>query len=200
MESNVIHIFYSKRCKGISNESCELLSYAYYSIFGRELDNDRIAYGKYGKPFVLGERNFHFNISHSGLWILCAVFCDEIGIDIQCLNSNKLSFFEGLYKKEEVSVAKKYILYRKLLYYTAIWTIKESYFKLLGTGINEQLENLYVLSINPTIFGGKKSIKNIMFYTFLLDNKHVVTIAVNGKNDNANYRIFFTKLGGNNEG
>lgn len=30
-------------------------------------------YNKYGKPFLIGEPNVHFNISHSGDWVVAAI-------------------------------------------------------------------------------------------------------------------------------
>lgn len=42
-----------------------------------------IAYGPYGKPYLRDYPDAHFNISHSGPYVACAVANSPIGIDIQ---------------------------------------------------------------------------------------------------------------------
>src|SRR5688572_22315652 len=39
--------------------------------------------GTWGKPFIRGARELHFNLSHSGDAALCAVSRREVGIDVQ---------------------------------------------------------------------------------------------------------------------
>ena len=187
----MINIFYFEQKKGISNNSLKLLSYAYVSIKSKELDYSKVAYGPYGKPF-LKDDDFYFNISHSGKWLVCAVYDEEIGIDIQQLNYNKLGLFEELYQKVEL-IDK--LDYHKLVYCTAIWTIKESYFKLVGTGIDDSLNKITVLSINPTILKcSNHIIKDIFFHTFLFDEMHIITIAINENFNEKSKRIYFFKV------
>ena len=38
---------------------------------------------EYGKPYIPALPDMHFNISHSGRWIVCAVDSKPIGIDIE---------------------------------------------------------------------------------------------------------------------
>jgi 4'-phosphopantetheinyl transferase len=40
---------------------------------------------EYGKPYVSGNK-IHFNISHSGNYLICGVSNYEIGVDIECVN------------------------------------------------------------------------------------------------------------------
>ncbi|WP_236692715.1 4'-phosphopantetheinyl transferase family protein [Aneurinibacillus tyrosinisolvens] len=49
------------------------------------ITNDQIVIttGPYGKPYAVGIPSFHFNIAHSGRWIVCAVDCEPVGIDIE---------------------------------------------------------------------------------------------------------------------
>jgi 4'-phosphopantetheinyl transferase len=36
-----------------------------------------------GKPYLLGRPDFYFNLSHSGMWAVCAVADHPVGVDIQ---------------------------------------------------------------------------------------------------------------------
>ncbi|UOB66272.1 4'-phosphopantetheinyl transferase, partial [Bacillus thuringiensis] len=43
----------------------------------------RFRYNEYGKPFVEKFSDFHFNVSHSGEWVVCATANFNVGIDIE---------------------------------------------------------------------------------------------------------------------
>ncbi len=45
-------------------------------------DSSQISFNRYGKPFLLNS-NIHFNLSHSGDYIVLAVDENEIGVDIE---------------------------------------------------------------------------------------------------------------------
>ncbi len=58
-----------------------------------KINNDEInfIYNEYGKPFAESFSDFHFNISHSGEWVVCATANSNVGIDIE-----KISEIEAL--------------------------------------------------------------------------------------------------------
>lgn len=47
----------------------------------------KIAYGAYGKPYLPDYPHAHFNISHSGQYVACAVCERPVGLDIQVIKS-----------------------------------------------------------------------------------------------------------------
>jgi 4'-phosphopantetheinyl transferase len=102
-----------------------------------QVTNGQVTFAKnrYGKPCVVGNPSFHFNVSHSGRWIVCAVDQQPVGIDIEQikpvdLEVAKLFFFEEEYgylmEKEEQD---------RLRRFYEIWTMKESYVKWTGKGL-----------------------------------------------------------------
>ena len=67
------------------------------------LANEQIAFtsGRYGKPSALGLPNFHFNISHSGKWILCAAGSSPVGVDVEKIKPVNYDIAERFFSSEE---------------------------------------------------------------------------------------------------
>jgi phosphopantetheinyl transferase len=88
-----------------------------------------------GKPRLAGRPDIHFNLSHSGPWILCAVNEGPVGIDVEevrprdplpaesVMTPEELRHFQGL-----PPLAAREFFYR-------LWTLKESLLKAMGTGL-----------------------------------------------------------------
>lgn len=91
-----------------------------------------LSVGEYGKPFLAHVPDVHFNLSHAGVICTCAVSDDPVGVDVEtcrevidgvarrCFQECELTW---LYAQPDVDEA-----------FTRLWTRKESYLKLLGTG------------------------------------------------------------------
>lgn len=93
-------------------------------------------YGAGGKP-DFADHALHFNLSHSGQYVCCALDREEVGIDIQqmrALKSRELverRFSEG---ERTLLAGCANAAQREELFYR-IWVRKESYAKLTGEGI-----------------------------------------------------------------
>jgi 4'-phosphopantetheinyl transferase len=122
-----------------------LSKYAIAKVFGISLDEIRVEKNKYGKPHVVGKRGVHFNISHSGDYVVCAVAGSPVGIDVQEHKSGGLDIAERFFLQEERDAlamcegdAK-----RKLFY--EIWSLKEAYIKCIGMGLSKPLDEFGVV-------------------------------------------------------
>ena len=71
------------RTKHISEMGGRLLEYAVSRLYRIGTDELSRSKGEHGKPFFQRHPEIHFNISHSGDLVVCAVSDFEIGIDIQ---------------------------------------------------------------------------------------------------------------------
>lgn len=80
--------------------------------------------------------DIHFNISHSGEFVICALSDKQIGVDIEKIRDIKDNLINHVCTKDE----KDYIIKNeneKNKRFIEIWTAKEAYFKYLGTGITD---------------------------------------------------------------
>lgn len=95
-----------------------------------------LAYDKLGKPFAKG-LPVHFSVSHSGNYAVCAVSDSEIGIDIEKIRPINHRTAERFATEGE----KKYISTKPDAFFE-IWTLKEAYFKCIGTGLGADIKNV----------------------------------------------------------
>lgn len=101
---------------------------------------------KYGKPFLVHDSNFHFNISHSGDWIVCGFDDKPIGIDVEKMKSPNLDIAERFFSpREHNDLLAKAELTEKRSYFYDLWTLKESYIKALGMGLSRGLSTFSIV-------------------------------------------------------
>ncbi|MGI2789140.1 4'-phosphopantetheinyl transferase family protein [Bacillus cytotoxicus] len=110
------------------------------------LPNHNITFqvGPYGKPFVENLPSFHFNISHSGNWIVCAIDCHPIGIDIEKIAPIDYSIAKHFFCYEEYEDLMAKIEPERMAYFYHLWTIKESFVKQSGAGLTVPLHSFSI--------------------------------------------------------
>lgn len=106
-----------------------------------------------GKPRLVNCPDFHFNLSHSGHWVVLACGKTEVGIDAECIrmDGNWEKFAGRFFTPEEqafVFESKTGMQER----FFRIWTAKESYLKYLGTGLQKPLTSFCVRSMQHPHF------------------------------------------------
>ena len=77
-----------------------------------------------GKPFLLGDPEYHFSLSHSKTHVFCALSSQPVGVDTEAHRFIKPSTIEKLTSPEEL----------ESLSFFDIWVLRESLFKLVGEG------------------------------------------------------------------
>lgn len=106
----------------------------------------------YGKPYVPGLCEFHFNISHSNKWIVCATDHMPIGIDIEFIRPVNFNIAKKLFAPEEYNSLLLKSDTERLSYFYDIWTLKESYVKAVGKGIMAiPLNSFYIKFVDGNI-------------------------------------------------
>lgn len=93
-----------------------------------------------GKPYAVG-LNVHFNISHSGNYVVCAVSEDPVGIDVERIRPVRSKLTDKVCTPGELSYIREAsgwgdeLTGEAMVRFFRIWTSKEAWFKWAGTGI-----------------------------------------------------------------
>ena len=124
----------------------------------KEWTDIRVLQEEHGKPYLKGIDDFHYSLSHSGNWIVCAVDKRPLGVDIQQMNPWKMNIAERFYAESEygklVSIENEA---ERTGQFYCMWAAKESFAKLTGNGIgsgisqyvaNENYEQIYDTKTN----------------------------------------------------
>lgn len=117
-----------------------LTKYMLLKYFQIPFSKQHISYGRYGKPYLRDYSNAYFNISHSGQFVACAVSDCPIGVDIQEIASYHRDVARRVFSPEELSQIESSP--DRSAEFTRLWTQKEAYLKMLGTGFSERLDKI----------------------------------------------------------
>ena len=98
-----------------------------------------------GQP-VLQNRQSFVSIAHCDDWVVCAVSSKPIGIDIEKIRPTKPGMLQKVCTPEELEYAQQ-----EESRFFEIWTAKEAYFKMKGTGITN-FQDINTLSLHRQIF------------------------------------------------
>lgn len=99
-----------------------------------------IAYGLYGKPYLADYPKAHFNISHSGQYVACSVCDRPVGIDIQEIIPYRSEIAANVCNLAEMTQLGTSA--EPAAEFARIWTKKEAFVKLTGTGITGGLKDV----------------------------------------------------------
>lgn len=112
------------------------------------LDNSSLRFGagSCGKPFLQEPRlGVHYNISHSGEWVAVVLAAGETGIDLQSQEHGGPEPFLGFLSREEAEVLAQLEGKERLDCFYRLWTLKESYVKALGKGMQADFRSFSIL-------------------------------------------------------
>jgi len=111
------------------------------------LSNNQLSFFKneFGKPFLSNVIDIHYNISHSGVYVVCAVSNTQIGVDIELIKSIDINIAKRFFSPDEIN----YVFYpsdeQQYERFYQIWTMKESQVKWEGMGLSKNLRSFSVL-------------------------------------------------------
>ena len=109
----------------------ELLLLAALQELGGPMPPLEISRGEGGKPRIAGGPEF--SLSHSGERVLCALSDEAVGADIQQLRPYDPALVRRFFTAEEGAWLEEQR--ERDLAFSLLWSLKESYVKLLGSGI-----------------------------------------------------------------
>jgi 4'-phosphopantetheinyl transferase len=124
----------------------ELLArYSVGNYIGKPDQEIVLRFGEKGKPHIENLTNVHFNISHSGNYIVCAVAGTEIGIDVERVRKVNLRVAERFFSASEIHDLMACSEEARMHYFITLWTIKVSYLKAIGRGLTQHLNSFTIL-------------------------------------------------------
>jgi len=98
-----------------------------------------------GKPNCLFPAHIHFNLSHSGCWVLAAFDDVPVGVDIEEMKPVNPEVPGLVFSPAEIRTMESLAGNERLSYFYETWTLKESWLKASGRGISDSLADLTVI-------------------------------------------------------
>ena len=113
------------------------------SLLNKNLRFDK---NEYGKPFLPEYPNIHHNISHAGNYVVCAISnTSPVGIDVEAIKTADMKIAERFFTNDEFYYIKEQPYNLQNICFYKIWTMKESYIKMIGKGLLIPLDSFSVL-------------------------------------------------------
>lgn len=97
----------------------------------------------FGKPYFKDYPNIKFNLSHSIDTSICVISSKEVGCDIEKIRKYNEKIINKCFSKEEKEFIEKSSNIDDA--YTRIWTLKESFFKAIGSGLNFNMNEVSIV-------------------------------------------------------
>jgi 4'-phosphopantetheinyl transferase len=143
------------------------------------LANEEIYFSvnEYGKPYCEFLDDFHFNVSHSGDWVVCTIDKNPIGIDIEKISTIDLDISKNFFSDKE---------HEDLMlsndpfdYFFTLWSLKESYIKFIGKGLSHPLNSFSMKLLNNNkiyIESYNQILENIYFKQYMIDDGYKMAV------------------------
>ena len=142
----------------------------------RERDMEYVE-GEHGKLAFASHPQLHFNLSHSGLLVACAMGDKPVGVDVQTIVKLRRSLVN--YTMSEAEIARLDAMAsveEQELFFTQLWTLKECYVKATGRGLSHEFPSFEITDEGEVVPLSELSPKAI-FKTFQLDGA-VASVAI----------------------
>lgn len=158
-----------------------LLRYALYKHYNLN-EGIIFVYNQYGKPFLKGNEDIFFNMSHSGDWIFCGVGSVSLGVDVEQIAKADMRIARRFFSETEYSYLIGLDADQQNSEFYKIWTLKESYIKEEGMGLSIPLNSFsFTLAQNKILLYEQNCIrKDLQFWTGMIDKKHCYAVCING--------------------
>lgn len=153
---------------------------ARYAV-GEYLENPgqeiKLVFGEKGKPHIDNLADVHFNISHSGQYIVCAVGPSELGIDVERIRKANLRIAERYFSAPEIGDLLKLPEEERAAYFITLWTIKESFLKAIGSGLTQHLNSFTIIKTNDRFrLTGNREAEKFGIVTHSLSDEYMMAV------------------------
>lgn len=115
------------------------------------IDNTQIhfARGAHGKPYLESFADVHFSVSHTDGCVAFAIGTGRLGVDAEKRRPANLRIAERFFTARETE--RIYASADRQAAFFEVWTKKEAYLKMRGTGLTESLRDFDVFDERPRV-------------------------------------------------
>lgn len=119
----------------------KLLAAGLYREYGLNLAYEPRAKGEHGKPFLTLRPKIHYNITHSGKYVMCILADQEVGMDIQ--RHKTVNYERMLERMVPVDMIREILESEEpeKAFFTQ-WVLREAYIKWTGEGLSRDLRTI----------------------------------------------------------
>jgi len=136
-----------------------------------------LVFGTKGKPHIGNLADVHYNISHSGHYVVCAVAPSEIGIDVERIRKVNLRIAERFFSPSEINDLMACDEENRMQYFITLWTIKESYLKAIGRGLTQHLNSFTIVKNGDAyLLTGNKEAEGYGIETKQLNHEYMMAV------------------------
>ena len=109
--------------------------------YGINLKHEPRAEGEHGKPFLSWRPQIHYNVSHSGNYVVCILADQEVGIDVQI---HKKANYERMLERMVSPAQRIEILEGEdpEKEFFRQWVLREAYIKWTGEGLSRDMRTI----------------------------------------------------------
>lgn len=147
------------------------------SVLGFKNEDMEFKTNEYGKSYLTGADNFHYNLSHSGEYVVCAISNKPVGIDIERIKDIKYDIAERFFSKEEVQSLLLVDEKLRLERFFDLWTLKESYIKADGRGLSIPLDSFsFQINEDEICLKTQNELSGCFFKQYNIDRNYKLSV------------------------
>ncbi|ALB45167.2 4'-phosphopantetheinyl transferase family protein [Clostridium beijerinckii] len=137
----------------------------------------KISKGTYGKPFILGVKDYNYNISHSEKYVVCAISEAKVGVDIQKVVEISKDCYKLFLSDRELE--QEYNIDKII----KLWAYKESYTKYLGMGLYLDFNKIHFEKDGYVYNEITYKYEKCFFFEHWVDSKYILVLTSKYKDD-----------------
>ncbi|HOQ01757.1 MAG TPA: 4'-phosphopantetheinyl transferase superfamily protein [Acetivibrio clariflavus] len=180
---------YDDALRGLASKI--LLRYVVASSLEKQNSNIRFAKNEYGKPYLEGVKDFHFNLSHSGDWVVCAIDNLPVGIDVERIHDVDLNLSKRFFTEMEHNYLTSLDDCKRMEAFFELWTLKESYIKADGRGLAIPLNSFSFSFDEGNIkFNASDSFEEYYFKQYSIDPSYKLSVCARNMDFPKNITFF----------
>lgn len=126
----------------------------------------KLAFNEHGKPYLADFPQIFFNLSHCCCGVACAVSDYEVGADVQDVRPYSADVARRVFCKAELKLLNS--SFDKEREFARLWSRKEAYLKMLGTGISDDMK-----SVDTNALDSLTDFEFDSFFVSVCGDKHI---------------------------